>query len=103
MNDLNFEIFWTRVRLPPSPPFKKMHDYLIWYRLEGDSEDIIRGMARNWPRAERMAEQLFFLLKIDKKNVIQTGVKRLEHGRIYADGECSLRWSIMPSEIEKEE
>ena len=73
-----------------------MHDYLVWYLLEGDTEDRVRGMARNWPRAESMAEKLYFYLKLDKKKVVQTGVKRVEHGKIYEDGECSLRWDVWP-------
>ena len=76
MNDLTLKLLRTRVRLPPGPPFKVMNDYLVWYLLEGDSEDRVRGMARNWKRAETMAEQLFYQLKFfDKKDVIQTGVK----------------------------
>ena len=72
-----------------------MNDYLVWYRLKSDREDRIRGMARNWPRAEKMAEKLYFQLKyINKKNVIQTGVKKLEHGRLYENIECSLRWTV---------
>ena len=71
-----------------------MNDYLVWYRLKSDREDRIRGMARNWARAEKMAEKLYFqLIYIDKKNVAQIGVKRLEHGRLYESQECSLRWT----------
>jgi hypothetical protein len=81
---------------------KKMKDYLIWYRLKSDREDRIRGMARNWPRAEKMAEKLYFSLRIDKKSVIQTGVKRLYHGQLYNDHECSLRWVVCPPELIKE-
>jgi len=79
-----------------------MRDYLVWYRLRNDDEDRIRGMARNWPRAEAMAEKLFFMLEIDKKDVVQTGVKRVYHGRVYADGLCDLRWSVIPPEDTKE-
>jgi len=82
--------------------YKKMKDYLIWYRLKSDREDRVRGMARNWPRAEKMAEKLYFSLKINKKNVMQTGVKRLHHGQLYDDYECSLRWVVYPPELFKE-
>ncbi len=76
-----------------------MNDYLVWYLLEGDHEDRIRGVARNYLLAETMAEKLFYQLKFfDKKEVIQTGVKRATHGILYDDKECSLRWSVVPPE-----
>ena len=75
-----------------------MNDYLVWYRLKSDREDRIRGAARNWMRAETMAEKLYFQLKhFDKKNVVQTGVKRLEYDCLYENSECSLRWTICES------
>lgn len=76
-----------------------MKDYLIWYQLENDSEDRVRGMSRNWENAEVMAERLYYQLKIfDKIAVVCTGVKRVEHGKLYEDNECSLRWQVYPPE-----
>ena len=80
-----------------------MHDYLVWYLLEGDKEDRVRGMARNWKRAERMAENLWFILeKVDKVNVVQVGVKKVEHGRLYNENESESRWSVIPPEEYKD-
>lgn len=75
-----------------------MHDYLVWYLLAGDSEDRVRVMARNWQRAEKMAENLFFQLdKIDKVNVAKTGVKKVEHGRLYDGNKSENRWTVKAS------
>ena len=77
-----------------------MNDYLVFYRTTTSQSDIVVGMARNWPRAERMAENLFLDLKSRKIDISMTGVKRVEHGKLYKDEECSLRWSVVPPEKE---
>ena len=73
--------------------------YLIWYRLENENIDRVRGMALNWPRAERMAENLEIHLRVvEKLPVTSVGVKRASHGTIYDNEELSLRWSVIPPE-----
>ena len=96
MNDLKYDLFWTRVRFPPPPPKGfMMNCYLVWYRLNGDTVDRVRGVARNYKRAEYMAENLKMLLKAELKlKDIKVGVKRGEHGRIYDDEDLSLRWEV---------
>lgn len=78
--------------------------YMVWYRLDGDDFDRIRGMALNYNRAERMAENLDLELRVVKKlPVIATGVKRASHGTIYDDEDLSLRWSVVPPEPESDD
>ena len=38
VNDLNFNVLWTRVRLPPSPPFNELTDEQL--------EHVCGGMRR---------------------------------------------------------
>ena len=69
--------------------------YVVWYRLSDDDVDRIRGVARNWKRAERMASNLKLWLKAsEKSSEIIVGVKRGEHGKLYDDEELSLRWTV---------
>ena len=75
-----------------------MNCYLVWYRIEGETEDRVRGVARNWNRAEKMAKTLHLHLKAQGALVVATGVKRGSHGEIYYDGDLSLRWSVVPYE-----
>ena len=54
-----------------------MKTYLVWYRLDGDKEDRIRGAAHNWSQAEKMADNLaFYLSLVDVK--FDYGVKSYE-------------------------
>ena len=54
-----------------------MKTYLVWYRLDGDKEDRIRGAAHNWSQAEKMADNLaFYLSLVDIK--FDYGVKSYE-------------------------
>jgi hypothetical protein len=76
-----------------------MKDYLVWYRLAGSKEDIIRGVARNCKRAEQMAEALDLYLKSKNIPVIATGVKTGYHGKLYEDANMHMRWSVIPSDI----
>ena len=50
-----------------------MKEYLVWYRLPGDTIDRIRGTARNWQRAERMAENLHLRLTSNDVDVEAVG------------------------------
>jgi hypothetical protein len=80
-----------------------MKNYLVWYRMKGESEDIIRGTARNYTRAETMAKNLAFHLKSSKIEAESVGVKSGIHGVLYRDQELHMRWSVVPPEEEKEE
>ncbi len=72
-----------------------MNCYLVWYRLNGDTVDRVRGVARNYKRAEYMAENLKLILKAKLKlRDVTVGVKRGEHGKIYDDEDLSLRWEV---------
>ncbi len=79
-----------------------MNGYFVWYRLENDAKDTICGYARNWVRAEQMAENMDLHLRSKQRPVVAVGVKRGAHGQIYEDEEWSLRWSVIPPEPEKE-
>lgn len=57
-----------------------MKIYLVWYRLQGEKEDKIRGAARNWETAEKMAENLEFYLSAQGIENFDFGVKSYEHG-----------------------
>ena len=74
-----------------------MNSYIVWYRLENDNVDRVRGTALNYKTAERMAENLHMLLSAEKQPIIAVGVKRSAHGRLYDDEDCSLRWNVYPS------
>ena len=80
-----------------------MKEYLIWYRLPGDTIDRIRGTARNWQRAERMAENLHLRLTSNDVNVEAVGVKSGLHGELYEDETLHMRWSVIPPEPEQQE
>tara|TARA_Y100000034_G_C6533371_1_gene229885 strand:- start:52 stop:294 length:243 start_codon:yes stop_codon:yes gene_type:complete len=80
-----------------------MKNYLVWYRIKGESEDRIRGAAKNYTRAEQMAKNLAFYLKVDKTNVEAVGVKSGIHGTLYLNQDFHMRWSVVPPEEEKEE
>ena len=77
--------------------------YLVWYRLQNDTEDRIRGAALNWHRAEKMAENLELMLNIANKTGYSFGVKSYEHGSLSCnldeDG-CFGRWE--PDEFGEE-
>ena len=70
--------------------------YLVWYRLEGDSEDRIRGAALNWERAETMALNLEFYLNTQGAKDFRFGVKSYEHGsmrmNLLEDDGCFNSW-----------
>ena len=79
-----------------------MKCYLVWYRLANSSRDYIRGVARNYERAERMAETLDLHLKAAGLNVEAVGVKSGTHGTLYENEELYMRWSVIPPEPENE-
>lgn len=70
--------------------------YLVWYRLEGDTEDRIRGAALNWERAETMASNLEFYLSTQGVKDFRFGVKSYEHGsmrmNLLEDDGCFSSW-----------
>tara|TARA_R100001591_G_scaffold114502_1_gene128931 strand:- start:220 stop:465 length:246 start_codon:yes stop_codon:yes gene_type:complete len=70
--------------------------YLVWYRLEDDTEDRIRGAALNWERAETMALNLEFYLSTQSTKGFQFGVKSYEHGsmrmNLLEDDGCFNSW-----------
>jgi hypothetical protein len=72
-----------------------MKDYIVWYKESESSPDIVRGMARNYKRAEDMAHYLYLDRASRKIPVFSTGVTRMYHGEIYSDDECSMRWSVI--------
>lgn len=80
-----------------------MKEYLIWYRLHGDTIDRIRGTARNWQRAERMAETLHLRLTSNDVDVEAVGVKSGFHGELYEDETLHMRWSVIPPEQQEEQ
>jgi len=80
-----------------------MKCYLVWYRLIGDDRDYISGVARNYERAERMAETLELHLQSIDLNVESVGVKSGIHGELYLDEEFHMRWSVIPPESEEED
>jgi len=72
-----------------------MDCYLVWYRMPDEDVDRIRGVARNYKRAEYMAENLRLILRVElKKDGIKVGVKRGSHGKLYDDEDLSLRWEV---------
>ena len=75
-----------------------MKNYLVWYRLKGDLEDRIRGCARNWHRAEQMAETLELHLKSQGLPVSAVGVKSGIHGKLYKDQILHMRWNVHTGE-----
>lgn len=77
-----------------------MKCYLVWYRTEGTSEDIIRGAARNYERAERMAETLALHLRAQGIEPVAVGVKSGIHGELYHDDFFHMKWSVDPPEPE---
>jgi len=80
-----------------------MKEYLIWYRLPGDTIDRVRGTARNWQRAERMAENLHLRLTSNDIDVEAVGVKSGFHGELYEDETLHMRWNVIPPEPEQQE
>ena len=80
-----------------------MKEYLVWYRLPGDTIDRIRGTARNWQRAEIMAENLHLHLASKDVEVQAVGVKSGIHGKLYHDEDMHMRWSVIPPEPEQQE
>jgi hypothetical protein len=81
-----------------------MKAYLIWYRLKGDKEDRIRGVARNWSKAENLAENLAFYLRLSTKEEFEYGVKSYLFNKLPYDLEsddgCFGRWG--PTEFGEE-
>ena len=71
-----------------------MKTYIVWYRLFGDEEDKVRGVARNWVRAEAMAQTLDLHLRSSGKKVEVVGVKSALHGEIYQNQEFHMRWKV---------
>ena len=59
--------------------------YLVWYKLDGDTEDRIRGGALNWERAEKMALHLEFYLQAQGITSFNFGVKTYQHGIMNID------------------
>ena len=79
-----------------------MKTYLVWFRIKGETEDRVRGTARNWERAEKMAENLELHLRSESFELEAVGVKSGVHGKLYLDQDLHQRWSVIPPE-EKEE
>lgn len=68
--------------------------YLVWFRYKGDTEDRIRGVALNWPRAEQMALNLEFQIHLREKEEVEVGVKSYLHGELFPDPEdAHSRWT----------
>lgn len=70
--------------------------YLVWFRLQDDNEDRVRGAALNWERAERMAHNLELALKVSGKQDFTFGVKSYQHGSMSNDVDddgCFGRWT----------
>mgnify|MGYP003127856542 FL=1 len=71
--------------------------YLVWYRLEKEKEDRIRGVAQNWQKAERMAKNLELTLMTSKRINFTFGVKSYELGGTMSfdlnDDGCHDRWT----------
>ena len=78
-----------------------MKSYLVWYRIKGEDEDRVRGTANNWERAEKMAKNLEFHMKIEKIELEAVGVKSGIHGELYRDQDLHHRWSVIPPEEEE--
>ena len=78
-----------------------MKCYLVWYKLKDVDNDFVRGVARNYERAERMAESLHMHLVASGENVEAVGVKSGIHGTLYLDEELHMRWSVIPPEPEE--
>ena len=82
-----------------------MKTYLVWYRFKDDTEDRIRGVARSWSKAEKMASNLSFYLKIFQKDKFDYGVKSYLFDKLPRDLEnddgCFGRWG--PEEFGEEE
>ena len=78
-----------------------MKCYLVWYRLKDSSIDVVRGVARDYERAEKMAENLELSLSSQGLKVEATGVKSGIHGQLYDDDDLYMRWSVVPPEPEE--
>ena len=71
--------------------------YLVWIRLENDTEDRIRGFSLNYLKAERMADNIAFFLRVFYKKTFTYGVKSYIHGStscldLVGDDGCASRW-----------
>ena len=70
--------------------------YLVWFRWQNSTEDIVRGCSLNWERAERMALNLELILRAAGKKGFTFGVKSYEHGSMsynIEDDGCFGRWT----------
>jgi len=80
-----------------------MNDYLVWYKESEITTEIVVGVARNYDKAEKMAEQLHFSLKHwEYKKVFQTGVTRLEINTLHTNAQSvdfPTRWVIMENNV----
>ena len=75
-----------------------MKNYLIWYQTSNSSHDVIRGTARNYVRAERMARTLRMHLEAQGVNVLAVGVKSGIHGELYNNSDLHMRWEVNENE-----
>ena len=72
-----------------------MKDYVIWYKDSEHSEDIVRGVARNYRMAEEMAHSLYIERRSYDLEVFSTGVTKLFNGELYRDSEGAMRWTVI--------
>ena len=72
-----------------------MKDYIVWYKDSEHSEDMVRGVARNYRMAEEMAHSLYIDRRSYGLDIFSTGVTKLFSGELYRDGEGSMRWTVI--------
>ena len=77
-----------------------MKCYLVWYKLRNTNFDHVRGVSRNYERAECMAETLHLHLKASGLDIEAVGVKSGIHGELYQDEALHMKWSVVPPEPE---
>ena len=63
-----------------------LKEYLLWYKENKDSKEVIVCVSRSYHSAERQAEQLHFELTcIEKKSVYEIGIAKITLNKVYLD------------------
>lgn len=74
-----------------------MRDYLLWYREEEGSVEVVSCVTRDYYVAEKLSEQLLFSLThfANIKKVYEIGITRLGINKIHFDLDTlESRWVI---------
>lgn len=74
-----------------------MHNYLLWYKVDEESPEVVSCVTRNYYVAEEKADKLLWALKMIKsiKSVHEIGITRLECNKVELElPQVSSRWVI---------